>query len=132
MFGIGARFGTLAVAAAILFISYRLHKSSKKGAKNIAVVGAFLAGLAFLVTFVGDWMTGADWLGGFAAAGLIVCTGIVVIDWWIDKKPDKPAFWASFALALFIVIGVANLPAAGNQIGQGGKQVGSQLKKIGS
>ena len=131
MFGIGARFGTLAIAAAILFISHRLHKSSKRGAKNIAVIGAFVAGLAFLVTFVGGWMRGADWLGGFSVAGLIVCAGIVLIDWLIDKKPDKPAFWAAFALALFIVIGVANLPKAGQQIGQGGKQVTEQLSKVG-
>ena len=65
MFGIGARFGTLAIAAAILFISMRLQKSSKRGAKNLSIIGAFLAGLAFLVTFVGGWMRGADWLGGF-------------------------------------------------------------------
>lgn len=131
MFGIGARFGTLAIAAAILFVAYRLHKSSKKNAKNIAVIGAFLAGLAFLVTFVGDWMRGADWLGGVSVAGLIACAGIILVDYFMDRKPDKPAFWAAFALAFFIVIGASNLPSAGQQIGRGGKQVSEQLSKVG-
>lgn len=130
MFGVGARFGTLAIAGAILFVAYRLHRSSRKAAKHVGVVGAFLAGLAFLVTFVGDWMTNLDWMGGVAVAGLIVCLCIIVVDWLIDRKADKPAFWAAFALAMFIVAGASNLGAVGDNVGDGWKRVGDQVEKI--
>lgn len=130
MFGIGARLGTLAIAGAVLFLAMRMHKSSRKSVKHAGVVCAFLAGLAFLVTFVGDWMRGADWLAGFSVAGLIACAAIIIVDWLVDKKADKPAFWAAFALAMAIVLGAANLPKAGDQIGEGGKLVGEQLSKM--
>lgn len=130
MFGVGARLSTLTIAASLLFLAYTLHKSRKPAARHAAVVMSFIAGLAFLVTFVGEWMTKADWLGGFAVAGLIVCLSIVAVDWLWDKKPEKPAFWAAFVLALFIVLGSANLTTVGNNISEGGKQVGEQLEKI--
>ena len=132
MFGVGARFGLLLIAAAILFAAYRTHKSSKKSAKNVAVVMAFFAGLAFLATFVGDWMQSAQWLGGAGVAGLIVCTAIIAIDWAVDKKPDKPAFWAAFALGFAIVLGAANLDEAGSLIGDGGREVSQQLSQMGN
>jgi hypothetical protein len=130
MFGIGARFGLLLIAGAILFAAYRTHKSRKKAAKNVAVVMAFFAGLAFLATFVGNWMHSVSWLGGAGVAALIVCVSIIFVDWIIDKKADKPAFWAAFALGFAIVLGASNLAQAGQQIGQGGKQVGDQLSKM--
>lgn len=126
-----ARAGFLASAAALLFVAIRLNKSSKKGAKNTSIVFAFIAGLALLSTIVGDWMTGADWLGMFAAAGLIVCTAIIAIDWLVDKKPDKPAMYAAFALGLVVILGASNLDAVGEQIGNGGTAVGEQLSQMG-
>jgi fumarate reductase subunit D len=131
MFGIGARFGLLLIAAAILFAAYRTHKSSKKSAKNTAVVLSFFAGLAMLATFVGDWMQSASWLGGAGVAGLIVCASIIFVDWIVDKKADKPAFWAAFALGFAIVLGASNLDQAGSLIGDGGREVGSQLSQMG-
>ena len=131
MSGVGARFGLLCIAAAILFAAYRTHKSSKKSAKNVAVVLAFFAGLAFLATFVGDWMRGASWLGGLGVALLIVCAAIIFVDWVVDKKADKPAFWAAFALGFAIVLGASNLDQAGQLIGDGGREVGSQLSQMG-
>lgn len=131
MFGIGARFGLLLIAAAVLFAAHRTHKSSKKSAKNVAVVMAFLAGLAFLATFVGDWMQSAAWLGGLGVAALIVCVAIIVVDWAIDKKPDKPAFWAAFALGFAVIMGASNLDDAGRMIGDGGTAVGKQLSQMG-
>nr|WP_221374429.1 hypothetical protein [Actinoplanes polyasparticus] len=128
MFGIGARFGLLLIAAAVLFAAHRTHKSSKKSAKNVAVVMAFAAGLAFLATFVGDWMQSASWLG---VAALIVCACIIAVDWFIDKKPDKPVFWAAFALGFAIVLGAANLDDAGRLIQNGGSEVSSQLSQMG-
>ena len=67
------RAGFLATAAALMFVAIKLNKATKKGAKTTSIVVAFIAGLAGLATIVGDWMTSADWLGQFAAAGLIVC-----------------------------------------------------------
>ncbi|MFY1686521.1 hypothetical protein [Plantactinospora sp. WMMB782] len=130
MFGIGARLGTLAIAASLLYVAYLLHRSRKPAARHAGVAMSFVAGLAFLVTFVGEWMSKADWLGGFAVAGLIVCLAIVAVDWLWDKKPDKPAFWAAFALALFIVLGSTNMSDVGSNISDGGKLVGEQLEKI--
>ncbi len=129
--GFFVRLGFLATAAALLFVAIKLNKSSKKGAKNTSVVFAFIAGLALLSTIVGDWMTGADWLGMFAAAGLIVCVAIIVVDWLIDKKPDKPAMYAAFALGLVVILGASNLDAVGKQVSDGGGAVGEQLSKMG-
>lgn len=131
MFSIGARFGLLLIAAAVLFAAYRTHKSSKKSAKNVAVVMSFLAGLAFLATFVGDWMQSAEWLGGLGVAALIVCVAIIVVDWAIDKKPDKPAFWAAFALGFAVIMGASNLDDAGRMISDGGTEVSRQLSQMG-
>jgi peptidoglycan/LPS O-acetylase OafA/YrhL len=127
------RLGTLAIAAALLFAALRIHKSSGKHTrvtKPAGVITAFVAGLAFIVTVVGAWMIGwgLGW-ASFGVAGLIVCVAIVVVDWLLDGKPDKPALWAAFVLPLFLVIGITSLPAVGNQIGQGGQQVTSQMGK---
>ncbi|GAA0528961.1 hypothetical protein GCM10010172_06980 [Paractinoplanes ferrugineus] len=129
--GFLARAGMLAAAAAILFVAIKLNKSSKKGAKNTSIVIAFIAGLAALATIVGDWMTDMDWLGLFAAAGLIVCTAIIIVDWLVDKKPDRPAMYAAFAFGMMVILGASNLDSIGDQIGDGGKQVSNQLQKMG-
>ncbi len=126
-----ARAGFLATAAALMFVAIKLNKASKKGAKNTSIVVAFIAGLAALATIVGNWMTDADWLGQFAAAGLIVCACIIAVDWIVDKKPDKPAMYAAFALGMMIVLGASNLDSIGQQIGDGGSAVGDQLSKMG-
>ena len=125
------RLGALAIAGALLYVGIKLNKASKKGAKNTSIVFGFLGGLAFLVTVVGDWMHQASWLGQFAVAALIVCVCIIVVDWLVDKKPDKPALYAAFALGMAIVLGAANLDTAAKQIGDGGSQVSDQLSKMG-
>lgn len=135
MFGFWDRAGVLAVAAALLFAALRVHKSSGKHvklSKPVGVILAFLAGLAMLTTLVGSWMQGMGTKAvGFGVAGLIVCAVIIAVDWGLDKKPDKPAFWAGFALPLFLVIGMAQIPAVGQQIGNGGQQVTSQISRVG-
>lgn len=128
------RFGSLAIAAAVLFVAYRLHGAGGKHVKRTkpaAIILSFLAGCAFLVTIVGGWILGLKGVGIFAAAGLIACVGIVAIDWLLDKKPDKPAFWAAFALAFFLVLGGASLSTAGDQVQKGGTQVQQVVDKIG-
>ena len=124
-------FAGLVVAAACLFAALRVHKSSGKHTKATKIVGvvlAFVAGLGALATFVGDWMSAhSSILGVFAAGGLIVAAAILVVDCLLDGKPDKPAFWAAFALPLLIVIGLAQIPQAKNQIGDGFHQVSSQI-----
>lgn len=125
-----SRSGSFFIAAALLFVAIRLQKSSKKGAKNASVVFAFIAGLGALAALAGGWMQ-ASWLGGLAVAGLIVCACIIAVDWLIDKKPDKAAMWAAFALALMIVLGASNLPAVGDQISDGGSRVTEQMSKTG-
>lgn len=129
MFGLGERFGALLIAAALLFVALKMQKSGNKKAKNASVVAAFIAGLAALTAVVGDWMQ-ASWLGGLAAAGLIVCACIIAIDWLVDKKPDKPAMYAAFALATMIVLGAGHLDAVGNQISSGSDRVGEQMSKM--
>lgn len=128
------RFGTLAIACAVLFIAYRLHGANgprAKKTKPAAIILAFLAGCAFLVTFVGGWIAGMNGVGTFSAAGLIVCAGIVIVDWAFDGRPDKPAFWAAFALAFFLVLGATSLSTATSQIGDGTKQVSNEVSKMG-
>ncbi len=130
MFGLGERFGALLIAGALLFVAIRLQRSSKKAAKNASVVVAFLAGLALLTTIVGGWMQ-ASWLGSLGVAGLLVCACIIAVDWLIDKKPDKPAMYAAFALGMMIVLGASNLPAVGDQISDGGSKVSEQMSQMG-
>lgn len=129
MFGLGERFGALLIAGALLFVALKMQKSGNKKAKNASVVAAFIAGLAALAAFVGDWMQ-TSWLGLAAAAGLIVCACIIAIDWLVDKKPDKPAMYAAFALATMIVLGAGHLDAVGDQISSGSDRVGEQMSKM--
>jgi hypothetical protein len=104
MYNLGERFGTFVIAAALLFAAMRIHRSTGKHTKitkQVGLVLAFLAGCAFLVTFVGAWMAGmAGALGAFFVAGLIACAAIIAVDWLLDGKPDRPAFWAAFMLLL--------------------------------
>lgn len=129
------RAGTLAIAVALLFIARRLHKASSKNpkkTKTFAVVLAFLAGCAFLTTFVGEWMGSlASAAPALALAGLIVCVGVIAIDVGLDGKPDGPAFWAAFGLAMLAVFALSGLPMAGNQIGDGVEQVSTQISQVG-
>jgi hypothetical protein len=132
MFGIGARLGTLAIAAALLFAARRVHRSAGKRTKftkPAGVVLAFLSGCAFLVTFVGGWMSGLA-AGGFAVAGLIVCTVVIAVDWFADNKPDGAAFWAAFFLATFVVLGASQIPQATGQVGDGLSKVGEQMTQV--
>lgn len=132
-YGFLERFGTLAIAAAVLFAAMRFHKSGKRWAKWTGVGLSFLAGCAFLVTFVGSWMGSLSGRGAasFFVAGLIICVAIIAVDGIADKKPDKPAFWAAFALAFVMTFGVASIPKATGQVGTGVDKVGSQMSKIG-
>lgn len=130
MFGFWDRAGTLAIAAALLFAALRFHRSSKRWAKVVGVVGAFLAGCALLVTVVGSWMGGlaGRGAGAFFVAGLIACATIIGVDCLVDRKPDKPAFWAAFALAAVMVFGAASIPQATGQIGDGADRVGGSIQ----
>lgn len=130
MYGFWERAGTFAIAAAVLFVANRLHKSTGKHtkvSKPAGIIMAFFAGCAFLITFVGGWIAGLP--GAISIAGLIVCAGTVAIDWFLDGKPDRPAFFAALLLAMFMVTGVAHLPQATNQIGTGVQQVTSKIGK---
>lgn len=135
MYNLGERFGTFVIAAALLFAALRVHKSSGKHSrisKPAGVVLAFLSGCAFLVTFVGGWMAGvASHAPALLVAGLIVCAVVIAVDWGLDKKPDKPAFWAAFGLAGMIVFGMASVPRATSQVGTGFDQVTSQVSQVG-
>lgn len=129
------RLGALFIAAAILFAALRFHKSSgphSAKAKKTGAVLAFIAGMAFLVTIVGDWMGKVAAIGGaLGAALLIIAVATIVVDWGMDKRPDKPAFWAMFALPALLVFGVTQIPAVADQIGDGGRQVSEQMNKVG-
>lgn len=134
MFTLGERFTAFAIAAALLFAAYRIHgvTGTRKPlvTKSIGLILAFLSGLAFLVTFVGGWMADlAEKAAGIAVAGLIVCAVIILVDWILDKKPDKAAFWAAFAFALFLFVGVSQLPQVKDQVGDGGSEITAELER---
>lgn len=132
MFEFGARTGALFIAAALLFAALRFHKSSSPKGKKAGTILAGVAGIAFLMTFVGEWMGDVAQLGGaLGVALLIVAVSTVLVDWGLDKRPDKPAFWAMFALPALLVFGVTQIPAVGDQLGDGGQQVAEQMSKVG-
>jgi MFS family permease len=126
------RFGAILIAVALLLIALRFHKAKGRNAtKIIGVVLAFLSGCAFLGTIVGGWMVDlSEKIVGLSVAGLIVCVGIIVVDCAIDRKPDKPAFWAAALLPIFIVIGGAQIPTVTGQVGDGAGEVGTQIRQI--
>src|SRR5690349_14975890 len=92
------RFGLLILAVIIIFLAKRLHDKSggSKGKKNTAAVIAFVGGLALMGTVVGTWMAKVTGASPFvAAAAVLVTVGIPVIDFWSNKKLDKPGFWCA-------------------------------------
>lgn len=129
-FGFLAGLGGLACVAALVLFGLRLNKSSGKKAKHASMVVALIAGCAFLATTFGGWLTGWGAWGLFAVAGLIACLGFAAVDWLVDKKPDKVAFWCAVLLPLFLVIGLAQVPTVANMISTGGHQVGTQVSSV--
>jgi len=135
IFGFWQGLGTLTCAVALLFGALRLHGSSGKHTKVTKPAGlilAFVAGLASLATVFGGWMVGLGaTFGMFAAAALIACVFIVGVDWLLDKKPDKPAFWAAFALPIVLVLGLAQIPAVFDLVGTGANRVQVEMSSAG-
>jgi hypothetical protein len=128
----GTRAGAIVIAAALLFFALRFHKSSHTKGKKLGTAFALIAGLATLAAVVGDWMGGlSQFWASVVVALLIIAVGIIIVDWAMDKSPDKPAFWAAYALPVLLAVGVLQIPAVGSQIGNGGKQVADQMSKVG-
>lgn len=126
------RISALAIAAVVLFAAWKLHGSSGKmsrATKVAGVLGALVAGLAFLVTFVGD-LAGqiSAAYPGLMAVGLVACAAVILVDWLIDGRPDRPAFIAMFLLPIFLALGLNNLDMIGDQIGDGADRVGTELR----
>ncbi|MEU0078497.1 hypothetical protein ABZY58_11425 [Micromonospora tulbaghiae] len=132
MFDFGARAGAVVIAAALLFCALRIHKSSHAKGKKYGTIAAGLAGLATLTAVAGDWMgTISPFWANVVVALLIIAAVVALVDWVMDKRPDKGAFWSVFALPTLLVLGIVQIPAVGSQIGDGGKQVTEQMSKIG-
>lgn len=129
---LGTRAGAVIIAAALLFCALRFHKSTNSKGKKIGTALAFIAGLATIAAIVGDWMgVLSDFWASVVVALLLVAFVVLIVDWAMDKRPDKPAFWSAFALPTLLVVGFVQIPAVGNQIGDGGKQVADQMSKVG-
>ncbi|MET0522648.1 MAG: hypothetical protein ABW156_11870, partial [Jiangellaceae bacterium] len=108
------RIGLLVFGVVMYWLAARLHKKAGAGGggpqgggkgnnskKIIATVMAFLAGCALVGTFVGDWARGIGGMSPMIAAAFFLLTaGVLVIDWWSDGTPDRPAFIAAALLPL--------------------------------
>jgi drug/metabolite transporter (DMT)-like permease len=129
------RFGSLILCAAFLFAALKVHKSRgrhAKATKPAGIVLAFLAGLMFLVTVTGAWV--AAFARNTGVAGAVILIVVVVIlgaDWLHDRRPDRAAFWAAFALGLALVVGIPQFPRVFDQIGRGGHEVTGQISQTG-
>lgn len=130
-FGLWDRLGVLAIAGALLFAALKAHKSSGRKGSWAGCVLAVIAGMFFLTTFIGGWIAAhSKALAAISVAGLIVIAAMIAFDMVGDRNPDKKSsFWASFLLPLVLVVGFAQLPAVGNQIGKGGDQVMSTINQ---
>lgn len=130
-YGVGPRIGALAIAAVMLFLALRLHKLSGEHVNKTkagGVILAFISGLLFLATIIGEWLIKfGEKLSLVGVAVLLLCLGVLAIDWAIDKKPDRPAFWSAFFLALFLAISLSQLPQVGKQAGKGSHHIEAQL-----
>lgn len=126
------RVSTFVVAVAFLYAAIRIHRARPAAAKYVGTGLAFLAGLGMLSTIVGGWMTSlGNTLAGVGVAGLVITAAIVAVDVAMDKKPDKPAFWAAFLLPIFIVIGMGGMSGLASQINDGGQRVSSTINGAG-
>lgn len=129
------RFGTLIISAAFLFAAVKVHRSMSRHAritKPLGLILAFIAGLTFIVSVVGTWMASfAEASGVIGVVGLGICVVIIGVDWGLDGRPDRMAFWASFLLPLFIVVGWTQIPVAMHQINRGGHEVTTEMSKTG-
>jgi heme A synthase len=125
------RFGSLILCSAFLYAAVKIHKSTGrhgKVTKPTGIVLSFLAGLMFLVTVTGAWV--AAFARNTGVLGAVILIAVIVIlgaDWLHDRKPDRGAFWAAFALGFAIVVGLPQMPAVGHQINRGGQMVMSSM-----
>jgi hypothetical protein len=134
-----ARVGLLVFGVALYWLASRLHKKAGSGGpqggkganpkKVIATLMAFLAGCALVGTFVGDWVAGIGRASPLIAAAFFLLTaGVLVIDWWSDGVPDRPAFIAAALLPLAVVVGFAQIDTAFDQVGDKAEQVGQTIQ----
>lgn len=138
--GILPGLGGLACFAALVLGGLRLHRVGQGQppnpvkalkAKKASMVVGLAAGCLLLATTIGSWVTGWGLAAGlFAGAALILDGGVVVADWWLDGKPDKPAFWAAVFLPLLLCVGLAQIPTVGNMISGGAGQVGTSVATV--
>lgn len=137
------RLGLFILAFVILFLANRLHKKAGAGGggpqggnnpksrnkKVAATIMAFFGGCALVGTFVSDWMSS---IGGasplVAAAFFLASAGVLIIDWWSDGVPDRPAFIAAALLPIAAMIGMSQLDTALGQVGDKAEQVGHTIQ----
>lgn len=124
--------GGVALAAAVAFAGYHAHQARKhsKAMKTVGCVLAFIAGLLFLVSVVGDWATniGAT-IPLISLAGFIVALAFIVFDWFNDGEPDRPTFFSAMALPILFVVGFVNFGVIVDLTQQGFDRVSSTVSQ---
>jgi len=122
-----AAVGGLVVFAGAYYVHQRVRLT------RTACVMALIGGLITAAGVIGDWANRyAAQLGIIALVGVFVGICVIVSDIKGKKRgADRPALYSFFLVPVFLVSGVAALPALTSDLRQGVQQATTNVQRIG-
>ncbi len=125
--------GILAAVSGLIVFGGAYYVHQKVRLTRTACVMALVGGLITATGVIGDWANRyAAQLGIIALVAVAVGICVIVADVKGKKKgADKPALFSFFLVPIFLVSGLAALPALTADLRQGVQQTTSNMQKIG-
>lgn len=148
MLEIGSRLTLVVVALALVWAAWKVHgitpQAKQRGGggrqagggtpikernREVGVLMGAGAGGALMAALPESWIGAAiDWIGiGALVVGLIVCGVIILVDWWWDGRPDRPALVAAMIVPILFVYGVTHLDLVGDLLQDAGGEVAASF-----
>ncbi len=125
--------GLLAALGGLIVFAGAYYIHQKVRLTRTACVLAAAAGFVTLAGGIGDFaFRYATQLGVITVVGVIVGIAIIVADIKGKKKgADRPALFAFFLVPIFLMAGLAALPALTADLRQGVQETTSKMQRIG-